>query len=280
MGVREGSAASRIRRTAENARAGSGSEKAPDTAGSRLRAGLRNGGPKTAVPRDEAPAAPEPMSAESEESISERREASRSRLAFFAVRALAVMMVYTVFLIFGAIVTDYRTGDDGRNVPLVLSVRDIRAANEYGAIYGYYMRARDVYETALSLDYKLSNHPDDALVIAGEYEVEAATAEKLAIDVSAAKFGAEYNRTKELLVSWAANDAKGYFENVSAAIAQNDSSRGDLAVVAREAMYDDFLVISRNIAEYGAALAGVSQGDIYEWSPERYVKETLEGVLD
>jgi hypothetical protein len=305
MGVREGSAASRIRRTAKSTEPVHDAKRTPEdadravrkeparvqaenahgesSAGSRLRAGLRNegrGAAKDRLRRDETQAAPEPIDAESEEDISERREASRSRIAFFAARVLAVMMVYTVFLIFGAAVTDYHTDDDGRNVPLVLSVEDIRAANEYRTIYGYYMRARGIYEDALSLDFKLSNHPDDALVIAGEYEKSATVAEKLAVDISAAKFGAEYNQIKSLLIAWATNDAKAYLENVSAAISRNDPSVGDLAVVAREAMYDDFLVISRNIAEYGAALAGVAQGDIYRWSPERYVKETLEGVLD
>jgi hypothetical protein len=215
----------------------------------------------------------------SDEERAERRARRKSRAALFTQQLLCFVMVYLTFLIFGAVVTGYIADEaTGEVKPLVLSVSEIAEAAEYKIMQGYYMRARGLYEAALSLDYRLSNNPDDALIIAGDYEKEVLTASKLGIDIGAAKIGAKYVKLQELLYAWTVNDAAVYFSSVSAAIAQNNAEKGDQAVLAREAMYNDFLVISRNTAEYGAALKGVTPGDIYDWSPERYVRETLEGL--
>ena len=43
-------------------------------------------------------------------------------------------------------------------------------------------------------------------------------------------------------------------------------------------MYSDFMLLSENVAALGETISGVDISSMYEWSPEQYVKEVLEGV--
>jgi hypothetical protein len=205
----------------------------------------------------------------------EQRQALLKKIVCFALIAASV---YLAFLIYGVFVTDYDYNQSGETVPQRMSVKEIAAAAEFKALQAYYLRARGLYEEALTLDYRLAYYPDDALMIASEYETMLEKVAKLSIDINAAKFSSGYGQLQKQLLGWVQTDIAVYLQNISAAIIQNNAEKADNAIVSRDVMYNDFMRISENIAVYGANTKGVTLGDIFEWSPEKYVKEEIEGL--
>jgi hypothetical protein len=204
--------------------------------------------------------------------------ARKSRAAKILLTLMIAMSVYLAWLIYGAIVTDYDYGADGKVAAQRMSVAEIAAAEEFKLLQSYYLRARDLYEEALTLDYRLACYPDEALLIAADYEAMLETTAKLAIDIGAAKFGASYGQFQKQILSWVQTDIAVYLQNISAAITQNDSEKANRAIISRDVMYNDFMLLSQNIAVFGRNTKGTSLGDIYEWSPEKFVREELEGL--
>jgi hypothetical protein len=219
----------------------------------------------------------EDMSRRFDEQVREKRRMSLTRIC---QGFLIVMSVYLAFLIYGAIVTNYEYNKDGIVTAQRMSVAELEAAAEYRSVQSYYIRARELYEEALTLDYRLACYPEDALIIASDYETMLEKVAKLSIDLNAANFSSGYNQLQKQLMNWVQTDIAVYLQNVSAAITQNNSEKANNAIISRDVMYNDFMLISENIAVYGRNTKGVSLGDIYEWSPEKYVKEELEGLRE
>jgi hypothetical protein len=207
------------------------------------------------------------------------KTAKTAKLAKICTVILVAMSVYLAWLIYGAIITNYDYDDYGNIIAQRMSVSEIVATEEYKDLQSYYLRARGLYEEALTLDYRLACYPDDALIIASDYEAMLEPVAKLSIDIGAAKFGTNYGQFQKQLINWVQTDIAVYLQNISAAISQNDSEKANRAIISRDVMYNDFMLLSQNIAVYGRSIKGITLGDIYEWSPEQFVREELEGLV-
>jgi hypothetical protein len=136
-------------------------------------------------------------------------------------------------MVYGAIVTEFRDDGSGKPAAVAVSLEDIRAVGEYRAAMGFYIRARNLYEEVLALDYKLTNNPDQALIIATEYEEILETVAKLGVDTDAANLSTSYNQFKKQLGNFVKTDIAVYIQNVSQAISENNPDKGDNAIINR-----------------------------------------------
>jgi len=189
---------------------------------------------------------------------------------------IVVLCVYVCFLIYGLLSTNYSYNAEGNIEPVVLSVSDLRVLNEYESITSYYLRARIVYEDTLELDYKLSQQPEDSLLIAMEYTALLDTVDKLAVDLNAAEYSTKYTALYNQLNSWVTTDIAVYLQKMATAITNNDATAANDAVIARDIVYSDFAQITANIATIASNTKGVSNIDLYTWTPENYI-EDLQG---
>lgn len=192
---------------------------------------------------------------------------------------LAVFCVYTVFLIYGLVSTDYEYDENGNVVPKIVTVEEIGNKEVYNVLYRHYLQARTLYEDILRLDYQLSMDEESKL-IATEYEELLDTVSVQTVSIEALSLETKYGQFKTMLLEWVKTDAAVYLQNISAAILQNSIEKEDEALACREQMYNDFLVLSENMAVLGESIPGTDVSGLYEWSPERFISEVLEGVHD
>ena len=189
---------------------------------------------------------------------------------------IAVLSVYVCFLIFGLMQTSYRYDDSGEVKPLVFSVEDLSILNEYETLTNYYLRARAIYEKTLELDFNLSVNPDNSLLIAMEYTELLSVVDKLAVDLRAAEYNLKYTGLYNQIANWTATDIAVYLQKISTAITNDDASSASDAVIARSIVYNDFAQLTSNIAAIAANTKGVSNINLYTWTPESYI-ESLQG---
>lgn len=210
----------------------------------------------------------------------DKRKILMGRLARGIQWLLIVACVYIAFLIYGVTVTSYEYDAAGKVVPQSMAVEELAAAAEFSQVQGYYLRARGLYEITLDLDFRLANNPEAALLVASDYELLLEDVAKLSVDLNAAQFNTAYAQLKRQLLYWVQTDIAVYLQNISAAITQNNAEKGNQAIIGRDIMYNDFMLISENIAIYGQAVKGANLGEIYEWSPDKYIRKVLEGIQD
>ena len=206
-----------------------------------------------------------------------RKEKRRCRLARGVQIVLALLSAYTVFLLYGLIVTEYEYNENGMLVPRIITTDEIENKAVFEQIYRYYIQARILYEDILRLDYKLTLENETKL-LATEYEALLDDVSKLVVSIDALAVDTKYGQFKTMLLEWVKTDAAVYLQNMSAAILQNSSEKGNEAIAGRNKMYSDFMLLSENVAALGETISGVDISSMYEWSPEQYVKEVLEGV--
>jgi hypothetical protein len=179
------------------------------------------------------------------------------------------------FLIFGVINTEYVRDENGKVVPLVMSYQQIKQLEDFNKLAVQYRQARMLYEQVLVLDYRMAAGIEDPMSIAPEYEKLLTSVEPLAIQLSALTLPAEFTQTKNMLLTWTKNDIAIYCQNVSRAVSQNNEEYATRALEYKSLMYQDFSVITSNLMSLGAKVDGASLKDIAEWSPEKYVQDTL-----
>lgn len=187
--------------------------------------------------------------------------------------ALIIGCLYLAFLIYGAAITNYSYNSKGQIQAEILSVSELSALDEYKMLRSYYLRARNLYEEALTLDYELSVSPDKALILAMDYTEMLDTVAKLTVDINAATFNTSYTQIKAQLLNWVKTDIAVYLQNVAAAISTNNAEKANNAVYSREVMYSDFMQLTKNMAIIGDTIRGAQNADIYQWSPEKYIAE-------
>ena len=197
---------------------------------------------------------------------------------FFQV-ILAVLCVYTVFLIYGLMSTEYVYDENGNVVPKIVTVEEIENRDVYALLYRHYLQARGLYEDILRLDYRLSMDEESKL-IATEYEELLDTVSSQTVAIDGLALDTKYGQFKTMLLEWVKTDAAVYLQNISAAILQNDSQKEEEALACRSQMYTDFLILSENMAVLGENVPGIDVSSLYEWSPENFISEVLEGVQD
>ena len=211
--------------------------------------------------------------------ISEKRgSALRSRLTFGLQICLIALCVYVAFLIYGVSMTRYVYTEQGQVAPEVLTVSDMRSLAEYEAFSAYFLRARILYEEAMTLDYRLSIAPDSALVVAMDYTALLDDVAKLSVDISAAEYETGYSSVYGQLLNWVKTDIAVYLQNMAGAITENNAEKANNALISRDVMYADFSRLTANAVSLARSTKGADNMDIYDWSPEAFSESLTEGA--
>lgn len=208
-----------------------------------------------------------------------RAEERKRKLHKALTIAIIAACIYVAFLIYGVGNTEYVYDDTGRVVTRIMTVDDIRALEDFSAVAAQYRQARMLYEKALVLDYRIAAGQEEPLLVAPEYDRLLEDVEALSIQLSALDYPAEYSQTVNMLTVWVQNDIAIYCQNISRAISQNNAEYAAHAEEYRTLMYNDFSVITENIATLGYTVKGAEIEDIISWSPEKYVQEEIGGLL-
>lgn len=218
---------------------------------------------------------------EQEETLREKKNLRSQKAKHIFLRGiqllLSVMSIYTVFLIYGLIVTEYQYDTDGNIVPRIITMEEIEGRETYGVLYRYYLQARALYEKVLRLDYKLSMDEESKL-LAMEYEALLDDVTSLTVAMDGLAVDTKYGQFKGMLLEWVRTDTAVYLQNISAAILKNNEEKANEALACRNQMYSDFLILTENIAALGEAIPGADLSSLYTWSPEKFISEVLEGV--
>jgi len=202
----------------------------------------------------------------------------RSRLTFGLQICLIALCVYVAFLIYGVSMTRYVYTEQGQIAPEVLSVSDMHFLAEYEAFSSYYLRARILYEEAMTLDYRLSIAPDSALVVAMDYTALLDDVAKLSVDISAAEYDTGYSSIYGQLLNWVKTDIAVYLQNMAGAITENSAEKANNALISRDVMYSDFSRLTANAVSLARSTKGADNLDIYDWSPESFSEGLTEGA--
>lgn len=208
----------------------------------------------------------------------ERVREERWKLSTRIINAVLIAAcIYVVFLIYGVFVTDYQYNSNGEIEPQILTVDDIREKKNFETIMVQYENCRILYEKTLMLDYRLGQGEEDPLTLAPEYEKLLDDVSNLSIKTDAMSIDTKYSKIKEMLLSWIKNDIAVYLQNMSAAISENNSETANKALQDKDRVYSSFSQITSNIVATGDKLTGVDLTDIKEWTPEKYIKEAING---
>lgn len=185
--------------------------------------------------------------------------------------------IYLLVLIFGAAVTKYQYNSDGKAVPEKMSVDDIRQKHNFDTILTQYEYCRSLYEKTLLLDYRVAQGQEDTLEIAPEYEALLDDVQNLSVKTDAISVDTKYDQVKSMMVNWIKNDIAVYFQNISAAISENNTEKANNALQDKDRVYDDFSLITQNIVALGSSISGADLTDIKSWTPEDYVDQEING---
>ena len=191
---------------------------------------------------------------------------------------LTVACSYLIVLIYGSFITEFYYNDKGEVAPVIMSVSNISDKNEYNSIVGMYLQTRNLYETLLTLDYRMAAGTEDTMSIAPEYETTLDTVSSLTTQIDAAVINSNYTQIKNMLLTWVQTHAAAYCQYMSAAITQNDGNAANEAIAARQVLNDNFQLITQNIVTLGGEIKGYDLTDIENWSPDGFVQQTIEGI--
>lgn len=216
------------------------------------------------------------------EKMQARRTARMEKRHAVARKSIMVILilgcVYLIFLIYGAINTQYIYAESGAVVAQRMTVEKIRNLNEFNNIAKEYRQARSLYESVLTLDYRVAAGEEDPLLVAPEYEKLLETVEKLVIQIQGDEIEAEYTQINTMLQEWVGTDVAVYCQRMSQAISQNNAEYANQAIQYRQVIYDTFSVITENISKIGDEIEGADISDIKKWSPESYVQENIGAI--
>lgn len=191
---------------------------------------------------------------------------------------LIVAIFYTIFLIYGAVITEYVYDDGGNVVPLVYSVDDIRNKENYELLHAHYITIRDLYEEIIVLDYRLATANEDYIQLSSEYEALLDTVNVIVLQLDAYVPPTEYRQTYNLMMQLIKTDIAVYLQNISAAIAQNNENKASLAVTNKETVYNTFLQTTSNMISLGSPIKGIDISDISDWNIEKVRQERI-GIM-
>jgi len=205
-----------------------------------------------------------------------RREKFKSFFGKMLSAILALGCVYMIFLIYGAIKTEYAYDEDGKVVAQTLTVQQIEELSEFDKVAKEYYKVRGLYETVLRLDYRVAAGIEDPLVIAPEYDKALETVEKLVLSVQALTSSSKYTQVQAMLLSWVKTDIAVYCQRMSEAISQNNPEYAAQAIQFRQRSYNDFGIITENLVALGSTVHGAEIYNISQWSPENYIRDNVD----
>lgn len=211
-----------------------------------------------------------------EEKYENNRRIIRKITAFL----LILGCVYLIFLIYGACNTKYVYSDTGEIVAQKMTFKEIEAVENFNEFSAQYLRARVIYEKALTLDYRVAAGVEDPIVVAPEYEELLNDINDLSISLQALEVSSTYVQLKTMLENWVQTDVAVYCQRMSEAISQNNSQYAEQALQYRNIMYNDFSLITENLVIIGQSLGCIDLENIVNWSPESYVQENIGGIIE
>lgn len=217
---------------------------------------------------------------EKKESEWEEERDKKGLLARAAEGLLILACIYTVFLIYGVFNTDYAYNDQGVIEPKVLTAQEIKDKKEFEVILYQYERCRILYEQVLMLDYRLGQGIEDPLLLSTEYadlisKESGVNVTDLAAKTQNLTVPSKYAQIRDSMYYWIAEDMNGYLVNITSGITDNNSEAAEAALAYRDALHDDFAVLTNNIITIGQSLHGVDMTEYIKWSPEGYVDEQV-----
>lgn len=206
------------------------------------------------------------------------RQKKRKQISKIIQVILAIGCVYLVFLIYGALNTNFTYDNKGNVVPVILTVNEIKAAADYTTMSSQYLQARTLYERVLLLDYRLGTGLEDPIFIAPEYEKILEDITKLSVQASAVTVPAQYTQPMNMLISWIQNDIALYCQFASRAITKNSVTDMNQALIYKDTMRANFMQITEVVVKLGTQVENVDIQNLIEWSPDEYVRQQSGGV--
>ena len=220
-----------------------------------------------------------------EEKEYQLRLAKKNRYKYQLVKVFQVVLVvacvYLVFLIYGALNTNYTYDEKGEVVPVVVPVEKIREQNEFLTVSTQYLQARTLYERVLTLDYRIGmaqSTGEDPVLIAPEYEAILEDISKLSVQMSAITVSSRYTQPFNMLLSWVKDDLALYCQYISRAITQNSAADMNQALNYHDSAYSKFRQITQILATLGSTVENSDVESISLWSPEKYIEGISGGM--
>lgn len=215
---------------------------------------------------------------ETDESVAEdtgkerkiKTDALRAKLKIWLV---CIGFIYVIFLIYGVTKTTYHYDDRGYSVPVEMSYSDIKKAEDFKVLTGYYDRCLELYKKVLDIDKKLAENPDSSQLIATEYEAVLDEIDKYLTQLNAVSVKSEFSLLKNMLYNWCANDIAIYLQNIAEALTINSQTKAEQAVSYRIQSKIDFDTITKNYCSVGNNLKGVDMSRYEEWSADEYYEK-------
>lgn len=206
----------------------------------------------------------------------ERRESFR-RVLFKCIQIFFIVgCAYLILLIYGVFNTEYIYDANGNVVPEILTVGEIKKANEFEAVAASYREARDLYEQILDLDYSYysaSLSPDasvEYMVLAPKYEELREKTEKIHTNIESVEVSSTYTLVHGRNKTFIENiDTYCHLMNFGLT---GDAEKMQSATALRDILYADFMSITEQLYNLGVQVNGTDISDMKEWSPESYIQ--------
>lgn len=189
---------------------------------------------------------------------------------------IVIGCIYVSILIYGAVVTEYTYDDTGNAVPLAMSYSDLQRLNEYEALIEQYYAMQDLYGKMLDIDYKYYLNPNDSIALSAEYEGLLEDVSKVSIKTESISVSTAYTQIRSMMLTWIKSDIAVYLQNMSAAIAQNNSEKAENAAQDRTRLQSNYAIISNNLIALGKQIKGMDINKLVEWTPEKHNEKLIE----
>lgn len=190
---------------------------------------------------------------------------------------LIIGAAYIVFLVFGAIVTQFEYDRNGNIAPVKMSYSDIKNKEKYNDILKYYKELRNLYERALTYDYQLSLDSSIGLSLASKYNGLITDTDTIYVKVKGMSVDSSYEVLHNMMITWMER-FELYSKHMGTALSADDKTAASQALQDREAVYQQFSTITKNIVAIGKNIKGVKTStldSISEWSPDKFISEEL-----
>lgn len=183
---------------------------------------------------------------------------------------ITIGCLYFAMLIFGVIITEYTYDDAGNAIPMAMSYSDLKALEDFEVLTEQYYAMQDLYEKMLDIDYQFYLSPSESTALSAEYEGLLEDVANVSIKTESISVSTSYNNIRSMMLSWIKTDIAVYLQNMSAAIAQNDTKKASNATQDRVRLQNNYNVITNNLVALGKKIKGMDVNKLIEWTPEKY----------
>lgn len=185
---------------------------------------------------------------------------------------IIVSCIYFSILIFGAVITEYTYDSAGNVTAMAMSYDDLKKLDEFKILIKQFYTMQDLYKATLDIDYEFYLNPSESTALSAEYEGLLEDVSKASIKTDSINVSVAYTHIKSMMLSWIKNDIAVYLQNMSVAIAQNDTQKASNAAEDRVRMKNNYEIIFNNLTALGEKIKGMDINDLNEWNPDNYSK--------